>query len=295
MSVRAEAPGGDRPPAAPAAPQPAPIIVDAQLVPGPRPCLPITKQFTQYETVDNYVPIYSTSVSPIYFPTTIYDTKYVTLTNYVTKLLQTTVYAVHTEYETSVSQGLIYESVTLPLSNPEYETRTNIQLAVVPSLVTEIVAVTRPSSQVIPVVKTQTRTLVLVPEYTTTEVVPYPIVTTNTIVETVRVPITTTVTVTAAPLPVPKKPVGPKVTKTLVQTNVHYTPAYVTNTEYVTRYTTVTERQSAGTTSGGEVRRRSCDAVPIFLPFASGCSIRPAERRSGNARWSNTRNAHSHT
>ncbi|XP_063594864.1 mucin-2-like [Penaeus indicus] len=231
------------PPPPPPPPQPAPIIVDAKLVPGPRPCLPITKQFTQYETVENYVPIYSTAISPIYFPTTIYDTNYVTLTNYVTKLLQTTVYAVYTQYETSVSQGLYYESVTLPLSNPEYETRTNIQLAVVPSLVTEFVTLTRPSSQVIPVDKTQTRTLVVVPEFTTTEVEPYPIVTTNTIVETVRVPITTTVTVTAAPLPVPKKPVGPKVTKTLVQTNVHYTPAYVTNTEYVTKYTTVTDRQ----------------------------------------------------
>ncbi|XP_042871933.1 mucin-2-like [Penaeus japonicus] len=247
MGIRAGGGGGKKhqvviaPPPPPPPPQPAPIIVDAKLVPGPKPCVPITKQFTQYETVENHVPIYTTSVRPIYFPSTIYDTKYVTLTNYVTKLLQTTVYAVHTAYETSVSQGLFYESVTLPLTNPEYETRTNIQLAVVPSLVTEVVAVTRPSSQVIPVDKTRTRTLVLVPEFTTTEVVPYPIVTTNTIVETVNVPITRTVTVTAAPPP--KKPPGPKVTKTLVQTNVHYTPTYVTNTEYVTKYTTVTERQ----------------------------------------------------
>jgi len=216
-----------------------PLVVQPHLVPGPPPCAPVVKHVTVYTTKNNYVPVYSTQVEEVLVPTTIYDIRTATISTTATQQLDTTLYQAETRYEESVSVGTQLVTVTQPRVEPQVTTVTNIQLSVAPSLVTQVQEVTRASVSVAHVDVPVTRTTRVYAEYTQTATIPVPVVVTQTVVETVAVPVTTTVTVTAAGVPPP-----PKSTATVVETDVHYTPAFVTKTYYETHATTVTRHES---------------------------------------------------
>ncbi|XP_050733667.1 uncharacterized protein LOC127007100 [Eriocheir sinensis] len=232
--------------APPIAPRIPPPKIHVNPVPVPvKPCYPVTKQITDFKQLDNYVTFYKTQVQPVVVTTTLYRTSYVTQDVQATSLLITTVRTTEFQTENSVAIITDYKTVTTVQKVPVLTTVTSIDFTLQPHVITIPKIVSEAVPQYFTDTAVVTHTVYNQPRITVTKEFPYPYDS----VQYKQVTETRYVTETVQGYH------GPRVTSTVLRTQISYSPVYisVTLTDTVLYTTTVLQpvRQTVTATCGG--------------------------------------------